>query len=294
MEYVPPWHGPSEWAVGKYLEGRVATSSASRSSEKEAMRRLLAVLLALSSVALASDFGPEKRVPDLLRLRGSGNPIWVSAEAALTESGELRSDLVSHVEKKLLAHSRAPLATRSGARLLGPSEPCTYSSSPPIGARASGPLKVQAPAGDELDRLIASSIAIYELVADATASGFFYDEPGTLLSVSVSRRYKESEAINIADGSALLFHNYARFAVGRHRICVPNEPLVVGDRFIVFVDAAPVDSDHRVIYAGGRFAVDHSAGMRLGFRLRNLQEEVESYSDLTSELDRRLPARVEN
>ena len=109
-----------------------------------------------------------------------------------------------------------------------------------------------------------------------------------LLLSKIERRYKESPIV-AADEETLVFHDYARFAAGRNRLCVANEPLRVGDRFIIFIPHAPIDKDHKLLT--GLIAIERPRGIGLSAQLaaRGSLEGFETFSSVVAELARRLP-----
>jgi hypothetical protein len=260
------------------------------------LNRIVPLLLLVAASAW-SEPTDARSIPDVLQYaQGFHRPLWIAARAALTHDGELRPDwFLRSVQDhfKTMYPSRESTIASSGlggeVRAVADSE-CGRKWSPPIGDYE-GPKSARKSTATDLWTRAAHAVAVYDAVVVEAVPGFVGREPGTLVRADIKAVFKKSKAIDTANG-LLVFHNYARFGVGPYAFCVGSRQLAVGDRFIVFVTAQPIDEEARLIYApDSEIFIQKSTGTLLlppGFKRMQALEDIVSLDDVASELGPRI------
>lgn len=165
-------------------------------------------------------------------------PIWLAAEEAVDESGQL--------DRNLLPRLVAGIERRP---TLAPHQ-CVYF----------GPLEAEPRSLEDgfrpnrtLTDLTAHSRAIYVGKVVEIENGFYFQRPGTLLQVRLEGTLKRSSTFD-PDDHLLIHYPAAEFEAGGYRFCKEDSRYLprpaVGDRILVFADRPPFDRDRILISPG--------------------------------------------
>lgn len=189
--------------------------------------RILVPLCLLSPLAAMSAL--EREVAPIAHSRVTAAPIWVSASVAFTPSGDLREDLFSPAGRRRLYTIR----DMNGAE-------CTYGTGFPS-------LGVHTPTGS-IELLARHATAIIRGKVVAAEVGFYREHPGTLFSVRVSQRLRDSDGE--PQPTVHLFVGAGEVDTPHGMICgvAPRgTPLpAVGDDVMFFAPGPPIDSENEI------------------------------------------------
>ena len=214
-------------------------------------------------------------------------PIWVSAEAAATEQGQLRSEAFEARYYDALQRYAARAAERRRMRETS-AAPASSGCESYVGERPNDWPDRKSPS--TIDDLVRSSNAIYEGKVSAIVPGFFDGQPSSLLRVEVANALKSSAAYDPAAG---LYVPYpaANFTIGNTRFCArpmhSNHEPRVGDRVLIFALHPPADDRGRLLHIESGDLLFESADGKLSIpnRFRN-DITVRELRSLTGALDR--------
>jgi hypothetical protein len=191
----------------------------------------LNVLFLIAFSATADQISPSTRsiVPRADRV--SPPLAWIPADAAFTQTGELRADLFSEADQFILNDIRKRNPTQ-----------CTVFLGPPP-----SDLFLRQ---DSLDALVSSSRSIVRGRLLQRETGFHNGEPGSLFTLRPEAVLKSYGRI-AADGTLFLFVPEATIRTSKGLICartfseIPTP--VVGDEVLLFVTFDPIDAEQRIL-----------------------------------------------
>lgn len=214
-------------------------------------------------------------------------PIWVSADAATTQQGQLRSEVFETRYYEALQRYAERTAERRRMRETT-AAPASNGCESYVGERPNDWPDGKSPS--TLDELVRSSNAIYEGKVSAIVPGFFDGQPSSLLRVEVTNALKSSPAYDPAAG---LYVPYAaaNFTIGTTRFCArpmysDHEPRL-GDRVLIFALHPPADDRGRLLHIESGDLLFASADGKLSIpkRFRN-DLTVRELRSLAGALDR--------
>jgi hypothetical protein len=177
-------------------------------------------------------------VPDRVasRFAPEGPPWWMSARAVTRSDGEIDWSLFRpSTQRNLQDWIRSDRYREQGC--LGPYDVhVTLGNRPRIGS---------------FPELVLQSKAIYGGTVARAQGGFLFDQPGTLLQVSVEQVLKAGEDFSVED-YVYVFYPQGDFRVGRYQFCIRNSeyPEVPprGTRILLLPSVAPEDAGRKLIY----------------------------------------------
>lgn len=168
-------------------------------------------------------------------------PLWVSVSQAFTSAGDLKPALFP-VHARRLGAGKCAVANATARPTLRfmEADECRI-----LRGRVSHGM----PDGT-LAELVTHASGIYRGRVRAIHYGFFAEQPGAILEADLVSTLRPI-GINTDDG-LLVFYDYARFAIGGDTYCSGTVEPMIGDEFIVFVGAPPIDQARSIIFAQDR------------------------------------------
>jgi len=179
------------------------------------------------------------------------DPLWVSAKAAASETGDVRWELFSSSDQD---HLR---------RFLADSERLRREAKSSQGDQAGGksgvdlecPLRLVSEEGRmepkpnrSLSDLTEQALAIYSGRIEGISQGFFSGVPSSLLQVKVVKAFRSSDLV--ASEEVLIPYSFAHFRIGTSAFCGGRYGMLepaVGDRVLVFIYDSPVNADRTLV-----------------------------------------------
>lgn len=184
---------------------------------------LLALIMALSAPPSPPVASPQTAIPDSIWPQGfaGSHPIWVSAEAAVTRTGE--------VDPRALDSRASDMLQQLFAET--PAGECVH-----IGSMFECWMHV--PLYGSLEAASAESKIVVVGRVEARRFGFFYGTPGQLLEITVTEAYRRARGESRS--AYFIFMPVGDFELGGRRICKTDpryaEPPEIGDRVLVLAD----------------------------------------------------------
>jgi hypothetical protein len=206
----------------------------------------------LVSVLVAATGVPAAEVPEI-RYRANPSsvpPLWVPAQAVIDERGDLRPALLS---LSAFGRGRQYQEWDTTFRIV-PDSDCREVMAIPIACGgASKP-------DHTVEHLFEHAIGIYHGRIVALSYGFYSGKAGVLFRAAPVEVLRGTDAIDL-EHDLVIFHHYARFAVGGRKFCTGlSRAPEVGDEFVVFAYHEPSDESGSIIYAGDRIFFESPSG----------------------------------
>ena len=180
----------------------------------------------------------EPPIPERMASRfvPDGPPAWVSSRAVARPDGGVDWSLFRPTTREILEEWFQSEKYRERG-CLGP-----YEVHVTLGNR---------PRIESFPELVLESLAIYEGTVTRAKGGFLFDQPGTLLQVSVQEVLKAGQEFEVGN-HLYVFLPQGDFRVGRYKFCIQNSgyPEVPerGTRILVLPSVPPDDADRKLMY----------------------------------------------
>jgi hypothetical protein len=210
-------------------------------------------LLALVAASRPLSAAAGEALPDQIDTAASVR-LWISAQAAQDERGNLRPDLFSKETRwvfernsKALDKERLEASAEPGAR----PEAGSFAADCPGWSDADVSERAGRKRGLTAEELVRSSIAILRGRVVGSEYGFWGEEPSLLVALSVEDTLLSSPQVTTSGGVLYFYYPYAHFSVGDLHFCkkptrTPARP-EEGDEVLLFVFYPPRDRDHRLV-----------------------------------------------
>lgn len=178
-------------------------------------------------------------------------PIWISAEAAASEKGDLQWRLFSSSEqgslRRFLADSERLKRAAQGSPGHQPSAKSELDC--PIVLAASDEGRIDPKPNGSFSDLTEQALAIYSGKIESISQGFFDGLPSSLLEVRVTEAFRSSDLLG--GEKVLVPYAFARFKVGQATFCGGSDAMfqpTVGDRVLVFIYDPPLDAARTLVF----------------------------------------------
>lgn len=254
---------------------------------------LLALLIFPTGWALAGG-----DVPGVIYMKAGPrvDPLWVSAEAAASEKGDVRWDLFSSTDQDNLR------------RFLASSERLRREAKSSQGQQAGGkqqtdlecPLtlvseeeRIDLKPNNSFSNLVEQALAIYSGTIEGISPGFFSGVPSSLLRVKVTKAFRSSDLV--AKDEVLVYYPLAHFTIGSSTFCGGFHGMLepaVGNRVLVFVYEPPTNAAQTLVHPQSpEFFFQTSEGHLIVPRELKTDRDIAAVGKL-DDLERRLRDRL--
>jgi hypothetical protein len=181
------------------------------------------------------------------------HPIWISADAAASEQGDLRWQFFSPSEagnlRGFLAWNEELKSKPANAQEHGASDDQATDLECPIALATSDQDRIDPKPNDSLSHLAEQAIAIYSGRIESISQGFFDGIPSSLLRVRTMEAFRSSPLID--EEEVLIPYPYARFKIGDRSFCGGSSAIyrpAVEDRVLVFVYDPPLNAARNLVF----------------------------------------------
>jgi hypothetical protein len=260
---------------------------------------LIAMITTLLAVAITGVPLPTS-VPSVIARRNTAVnvPLWVSAESAVNEQGDIRSEMFDPVHRGMLLKTQQVSATiRANENAASAMKSNRGENEPPPCTLFAGERPrhwSDGKQGTSFEALVAGALAIYEGKVTAVAGGFFDGQPASLLKVDIVAELRSSAEFD-TDGGVFVHYPTTEFVVGKQRFCARGgfndyRPQV-GDQVMIYALHSPVDARRKVVVAESRDLFFESKGSLISpqsLRTSLSEQQVRTLDDLRRETTIRL------